>query len=102
MERAEQPGRASAGSLAGKVALITGVGQNIGLATARLLASRSAAVAVSDVDAEVGQRVADELATIGQSRARPADVRERAAVQGLVDWVVGTFGRIDILVNNAG
>jgi NAD(P)-dependent dehydrogenase (short-subunit alcohol dehydrogenase family) len=102
MERAEQPGWGSAGSLAGKVALITGVGQNIGLATARVLAARGAAVAVSDVDAAVARRVADELSIAGRALARPADVRDRAAVQGLVDWVVGAFGRVDILVNNAG
>src|SRR5438552_3827768 len=98
----EQPGWASAGSLAGKVALITGVGQNIGLATARVLAERGAAVAVSDVEADIARRVAAELSTVGSARARPADVRDRAAVQGLVDWVVGDFGRVDILVNNAG
>ena len=86
------------GSLAGKVALITGVGQNIGLATARLLAERGATLALSDVDAGVAQRAADELGT----RGRAADVRDRAALQALVDWVVATFGRLDILINNAG
>jgi 3-oxoacyl-[acyl-carrier protein] reductase len=94
--------RAGVGPLAGKVALITGVGQNIGLATARVLVGRGAALAVSDVEAEIGRRVADELSGMGRVEARAADVRDRAAVQGLVDWVVGAFGRLDILVNNAG
>jgi 3-oxoacyl-[acyl-carrier protein] reductase len=86
------------GPLAGKVALITGVGQNIGLATARLLAERGATLALSDVDAAVARRAAEELSAGG----RAADVRDRAAVQALVEWVVGTFGRLDILINNAG
>ena len=90
------------GSLDGKVALITGVGQNIGLATARLLAARGAALALSDVDAGLARRAADELASTGRAAAQAADVRDRAAVQGLVDWAVATFGRLDILVNNAG
>src|SRR5262245_47332486 len=102
MERDEQTSRAGAGSLAGRVALITGVGQNIGLATARALAARGAAVALSDLDGEVAARAAAELAGAGRALARPADVRDRAAVQGLVDWVIDAFGRIDILVNNAG
>jgi 3-oxoacyl-[acyl-carrier protein] reductase len=90
------------GPLAGRVALITGVGQNLGLATARLLAARGAAVAVSDVVAGVAQRVAAELSSSGRVEARACDVRDRAAVQGLVDWTVATFGRLDILINNAG
>jgi 3-oxoacyl-[acyl-carrier protein] reductase len=102
MGAADEPDRATAGSLAGKVALITGVGQNIGLAPARVLAARGATVAVSDLDADLARRVADELSTAGQAQARAADVRDRAAVQGLVDWVVDAFGRVDILVNNAG
>ena len=91
----------SAGPLTGKVALITGVGQNIGLATARLLAARGAALAVSDLDPDLAGRAAAAVAP-SEARARAADVRDRAAVQALVDWVVETFGRIDILINNAG
>jgi NAD(P)-dependent dehydrogenase (short-subunit alcohol dehydrogenase family) len=88
--------------LDGKVALITGVGRNLGLATARLLLSRGAAVAVSDVDIDVAGRAAAELSSIGRVEARACDVRDRAAVQALVDWTVATFGRLDILINNAG
>ncbi len=90
------------GRLDGKVALITGVGQNLGLATARLLAGRGAAVAVSDVDPARAERAAADLAPLGRVAARVADVRDRTAVQALVAWVIAEFGRIDILVNNAG
>ena len=86
------------GALDGRVALITGVGENIGLATARLLAERGAALALNDVDAAVCTRVAEQLG----GRAFPADIRSGAAVQELVDRVVGDLGRVDFLVNNAG
>ena len=99
-EHAGAAGRPDGRALDGKVALITGVGQNIGPATARLLASRGAAVAVNDLDGAVAARVAGELS--GRAAAFPADVRDRAAVQALVESVLASFGRLDILVNNAG
>src|SRR4051794_10732791 len=103
MERAATTGWGQAGSLAGRVALITGVGQNIGLATARALAARGAALAVSDVDADVAGGAAEAVAAAGgRALALAADVRDRAAVQSLVASVLSAFGRIDILVNNAG
>ena len=89
--------------LANKVALVTGVGQNIGVATARLLAEAGATVAVNDVVPELATRMADELEASGRrAMAVPADIRDRAAVAAMVEAVVGAYGRIDILVNNAG
>jgi 3-oxoacyl-[acyl-carrier protein] reductase len=89
-------------TLAGKVALVTGVGRNIGLATARVLAERGAAVAVNDLDPGVAARVAGELPPTARARAFPADVRDGVAVPALVESVLAGYGQIDVLVNNAG
>jgi 3-oxoacyl-[acyl-carrier protein] reductase len=88
--------------LSGKVALVTGVGQNIGLATARALAASGAVLALNDLYEEVVNHVAAELPASARALAITADVRDPVAVQRMVDRVVETFGRVDILVNNAG
>jgi 2-keto-3-deoxy-L-fuconate dehydrogenase len=76
--------------LSGLVAIVTGGGSGIGLATARLLASRGARVAVLDL------KPGDEFLGL------TADVTDDAAVRLAVDTAAERFGGIDILVNNAG
>ncbi|HEU4425803.1 MAG TPA: SDR family oxidoreductase [Pilimelia sp.] len=78
---------------AGLAAIVTGGASGIGLATARLLASRGARVACFDLD---GAKVPEPLVAIA------ADVTDDEAVQRGVDRVVEEFGRLDIVVNNAG
>jgi 3-oxoacyl-[acyl-carrier protein] reductase len=89
--------------LAGKVALITGAGRNIGAATAHALAQGGAAVAVntraSRADAE---KVVQEIrAQGGQAELYMADIADAAQVKGMVDAVMQRFGKVDILVLNA-
>ncbi len=84
--------------LAGKVALINGVGGNIGLASARRLAQLGATLAVSDLDPRVAERAASELG----APALSADIRQAADCQRLVQEVVDRLGRLDVLVNTAG
>jgi NAD(P)-dependent dehydrogenase (short-subunit alcohol dehydrogenase family) len=89
-------------SLEGKVALVTGVGPNIGSGIALALSRYGAKVACNDVDEAV---IKTAMARIerngGEAMAAPGDVTDEAAVRGYVDAVLARWGRIDILVNNA-
>jgi 3-oxoacyl-[acyl-carrier protein] reductase len=89
--------------LAGRVALVTGAGRNIGRAIALALADGGATVAVNArrSQAEI-DGVAREIGSAGgKALAVLADVTDPAAVARMVAAVEARFGRIDILVNNA-
>lgn len=93
-----------AGQLNGKVALVTGGSQGIGAATARLLASRGAAVVVGySRSADAAVAVADAiLAAGGRADIVGGDVRDPAAAAAAVARAIDSFGRLDILVTAAG
>lgn len=88
---------------AGSVALVTGGGTGIGRATARELARTGARVAVCGRRPEPLEAVRAELEGAGaECLAVPADVREPADVERVVEGTLARFGSIDVLVNNAG
>jgi len=90
-------------SLNGKVAIVTGSGQGLGLAYARELARQGAAVVINDVNAETAaQAVAQIEADGGRATAVVVPVGTTDAAKALVAGAVDTFGRLDILVTNAG
>ena len=87
--------------LRGQVAIVTGAGRNIGEEIAKLFAAEGARVAVVDMDAGRGGRVAAEIRQSGgDAQLFLADVSRGSDVAELVHAVVARFGRIDILVNN--
>jgi 3-oxoacyl-[acyl-carrier protein] reductase len=91
------------GRLAGKVALVTGAGGDIGGATAALFAAEDAAVVLHDVAADAVAARAQAIETDG-GRVRPyvCDVTNGAAVEEMFDEATATFGVVDVLVNCAG
>jgi NAD(P)-dependent dehydrogenase (short-subunit alcohol dehydrogenase family) len=92
-----------AGRVAGKVALITGGASGIGRATALLFAREGATIALADVNADAGQRVADEIIKAGgRAFFEPMDVAQATDCHRLVERTIRELGRIDILFNNAG
>jgi NAD(P)-dependent dehydrogenase (short-subunit alcohol dehydrogenase family) len=92
-----------AGRLQDKVALITGAGSGIGLATARAFVAAGARVVVSDRDVEAGERAARGIEDSGGSATFvPCDVTDPAQVEALVKKTVEVYGRLDCAHNNAG
>jgi len=85
-----------------RVALVTGAGRGIGLATARRFRAEGWRVALLDIDAALLDAAMADLAAPGTTLALPCDVADVAAVQASVRQAAARFGRLDALVNNAG
>ena len=89
--------------LNGKVAIVTGSGQGLGLAYAQELARQGAAVIINDVNAEVAaSAVASIIDAGGKAASVVAPVGSTETAKALVAAAVENFGRLDILVTNAG
>jgi NAD(P)-dependent dehydrogenase (short-subunit alcohol dehydrogenase family) len=87
--------------LAGKVAVVTGAGRNIGRAEALALASEGASILVNDIDG--AEETVDLVRAAGGLAV--ANVDSASSWEGgeaIVEAAIDVFGRIDILVNNAG
>lgn len=85
--------------LKGRVALVTGSSQGIGLALARGLNEAGAQVILNGRDLD---KLAGAARKIEGARARAFDVTDHAATRAAVDRIEAEIGPIDILVNNAG
>jgi NAD(P)-dependent dehydrogenase (short-subunit alcohol dehydrogenase family) len=81
-----------------RVAVITGAGSGIGLASARRLAAEGATVVVADVDEETGKLAADEVGGLFVQ----TDVTSEDEVRDLYQTVVDSHGAVHVAVNNAG
>lgn len=89
--------------LAGKVAIVTGAGRNIGRAIALQLAQAGAAVVINarSNQAEAAAVVREIEAAGGQALAVLGDVGDAKVAAAMAAAALKNFGRIDILVNNA-
>jgi 3-oxoacyl-[acyl-carrier protein] reductase len=91
-------------ALAGKVAIVTGSGKNIGRAIVHRLAADGAAVVVNGRgDRQIVENTAQEIRQAG-GRALPflADISKPDQVAAMVAAAVAEFGGVDIAVGNAG
>lgn len=92
-----------AGTLAGKVALVTGGARGIGKAICERLAAEGASLAIVDIMLDVAQATADEFTAKGiNAKAYAANVAKFEDAESTIAKVVEDFGKLDILVNNAG
>ncbi len=92
-----------AGSLNGKVAVVTGASSGIGEATVRSLAAEGAAVVAGARRKERLDGLVEEVTRDGgKAIAVECDVADEQQPHALVDQAVEEFGGVDILINNAG
>jgi NAD(P)-dependent dehydrogenase (short-subunit alcohol dehydrogenase family) len=86
-----------------KVALVTGAGSGLGLATAKAFAESGASVVLADWNEKAVRSATAELAAQGHNTlAIHCDVADDAQVEAMVEQTVATFGRLDAAYNNAG
>lgn len=88
--------------LAGKTAIVTGGGRDIGAAVAIKLASEGANVAINYFSTGADETVATIKANGGKAFAMQGDLKNEDDVNALVAKTVETFRGVDVLVNNAG
>jgi meso-butanediol dehydrogenase/(S,S)-butanediol dehydrogenase/diacetyl reductase len=87
-----------------RVAIVTGAGSGIGLATAKRLGSEGARVVIADVKADAASAAAEAAKEAGAPDAwgTACDVSKEPDVVATVRGALGRFGRVDVVVNNAG
>ena len=89
------------GRLEGRVAIITGAGQGIGLAYAERFLDEGAKVVVAEIDEERAEKAMKQLAGKGEAVFVPTDISDEASARSCAQQTQDEFGKIDILVNNA-
>jgi hypothetical protein len=91
------------GTLAGKGVVITGAAAGIGRETSLYLAEQGVRVVVSDIDADGGKAVAEEITAAGGAAEFVAcDISSEPEVESLIERSVSFLGGLDFAVNNAG
>jgi NAD(P)-dependent dehydrogenase (short-subunit alcohol dehydrogenase family) len=89
--------------LDGRIAVVTGGGQGIGLACSEALAEAGAKVIIADRDPQAAEAGRDKLRASGRdAEIVVMDVTDSKGVTEVADRLASSHGRIDILVNNAG
>jgi NAD(P)-dependent dehydrogenase (short-subunit alcohol dehydrogenase family) len=88
------------GSLAGKVAIVTGGASGLGQGIVEKFVAEGADVVIADVNDDAGRGIAAQCGA--RAYFRHTDVADADDVDGLIAAAVGRFGGLDVMVNNAG
>ncbi len=87
----------------GQVALVTGAGSGMGVATARAFAQAGASVMLTDRNEAALATATQQLVAAGHRAVSVVcDVSDEAQAARMVERTVATFGRLDMAYNNAG
>ena len=87
--------------LNGRVAIITGAGQGIGLTVAERMLDSGATVSVWDIDQKLLDALEQKHGKSGKLQVLNANIGKLDSVEAAVKAVVAKFGKIDVLINNA-
>lgn len=88
--------------LDGKIAVVTGGAQGIGLAVVKHLLNSGASLASWDINGDVNTKAIDALKGTGKALAIECDLTDWKSVSDALTETENTLGGIDILVNSAG
>jgi 3-oxoacyl-[acyl-carrier protein] reductase len=88
------------GVLDDKVAIVTGSARGIGRATADLLSQHGAKLIINDLDSDLAEQAASEIA--GETAVYGGDLTKEGAPEALIQTAIDAWGKVDIIVNNAG
>lgn len=89
--------------LKGKIAIVTGAAQGLGLACAQSFVKEGAKVVLADVQDDVGEQAAVNLRADGaDAQYMHCDVSKKSDIEALIKFAVDTHGRVDTIVANAG
>ena len=93
----------TAKKFAGQVAIITGAGQGIGFEIARQMALGGAAIIINDIDEQLIQKAANQIAKAGGiCHPLAGDAADIGFIQQMVDTAVQKYGKLTIAIANAG
>lgn len=89
--------------LSGKVAVVTGGGQGLGLGIVLRMAEQGADIAIADLSEENANKAAEQVRALGRKvYTAKMDVTDKASIDAAIKKILTEAGKIDILVNNAG
>ncbi len=89
--------------LSGKVAVVTGGGQGLGLGIVLRMAEQGADIAIADLSEENANSAAEQVRALGRKAyTAKMNVTDKSSISAAIEKILSEAGQIDILVNNAG
>ena len=89
--------------LSGKVAVVTGGGQGLGLGIVLRMAEQGADIAIADLSHDNASKAAEQVRALGRKAyTAKMDVTDKASIDAAIKKILAEAGKIDILVINAG